>query len=513
MKKIIAILLVFCMVLPFAACQQNPQTPGDSSNPSEDGESTLWQDSIGTKDFGGEEVVISVLDNYEYELFGAEDSKDTLDQLLFKRNRALQDRFNVELVSLPTQSTGIGDQQSHYDDVQRALSRNETDFDVVAMFAYQSGKLIKSGFYLDWRSDIPYCADSIKAGADWWPKGINDDCTIFGRQYVAVSDICITAIEMAWSIVFNKDMVADYNIVSQIGTLAGKQYESMYDVVDSGDWTLDIMYNALKNFFIPGTSDKEESGTYGMVLQGSTGVDAFAFSFGYHYIINDGINVPELWTPTGGTITTLETLRNFSASAGVYNAYGKGKTESDLATMFAERHTLFATMPLETLKGDIIHEMDDSFGILPYPKLNTQQKQYLSGTVDHYSVLSVPWTNFNTERVGAVIEAISAYNNLNVNDVYYEAIVTHKNTRDPESVRMINLIMEGRVYDLTTYHYNDLYIINNAGQEGALGLFFRHVLAFPTEDISSYWQSGLTHLQSDFEDLIDGYETAFGTLA
>lgn len=512
MKKVIAFLLVLCMVLPFTACGPNPSTPSGPSGPSGDDESTIWQDSVGTKDFGGEEVVISVLDNYEYELFGEEDSKDTLDQLLFKRNRALQERFNVQLVSLPTQSTGIGDQQSHYDDVQRALSRNETDFDVVAMFAYQSGKLIKSGYYLDWRSDIPYCQDSIKAGADWWPKGINDDCTIFGRQYVAVSDICITAIEMAWSIVFNKDLVADHNIVSRIGTLTGKSYESMYDVVDSGDWTLDVMNNTLKSFFVPGTSNDKDAGLYGMILQGSTGVDAFAFSFGYHYIINDGVETPELWTLTGGTITTLETLRSFASSEGVYNTYGTGKAESDLSTLFAERHSLFSNLPLETLKSDIIHDMEDSFGILPYPKLNTQQKKYLTGTVDHYSVLSVPWTNFNTERVGAVIEAISAYNNQHVNDVYYESIVTHKNTRDLESVRMINLIMEGRVYDLTTYHYSDLYIINDLGKEGALGLFFRHALAFPQEDISAFWQSGLNHLPSDFEDLINGYETAFGTL-
>ncbi|MBQ8350770.1 MAG: hypothetical protein IJY20_01840 [Clostridia bacterium] len=502
MKRILAFLLLVCMLLPFTACAPSTKDP-DKDN--EDDTTIEWQDSVGVKDFGGEDVVISVMDNYEYELFGEENSKEVLDQMLYKRNRAIRDRFNVNLVSLPSKTTGITDQQSHFNDVQEAMLNVDADFDLIAMFAYQSGKLITSNYYLDWRNEVPYCKDSIKAGAAWWPKGINDDCTVCGHQYVAVSDVCITAIEMAWSIVFNKDLVGNHNIAKKIGN-----YDTMYQVVDAGEWTLDVMKNALKDFNVAGADDTDPmDDLYGMMIQGSTGMDAFAFSLGYHYVINDGVNVPELWTPTGGTISTLETLRDFCYSKGVYYSYALGHTDDDLATFFAERHALFATLPLEHLKKDVIHEMEDAFGVLPYPKLNKQQKKYLSGTVDHYSVLSVPYTNFNTEKTGAVLEAISAYNNLYINDLYYESIVTHKNTRDPDSVRMIDIIMDGRVYDLTTYHYNDLMIIDETAKEGALGLFFRHAVAFPTEDISAYWQSGLNHLPEDFYDLIDDYMTMF----
>lgn len=505
-KRILCMLLVFCMLLPMAACSGGT-TPGGQGGGGGETDAVVWQDSIGDVVLDGEEVVVSVLDLYEYEMFGEEDSKDALDQMLYKRNSALQARFGVELVSAPTQSSGPYDQQSHFDAVQSAMLNGDADFDVIAMYAYQSGKLITSEYYLDWRKDIPYCRDSIKAGADWWPKGINDDCTVCGSQYIAVSDICITAIEMVWSMVFNKDMVGDHNIAKKIGS----QYESMYDVVDDGKWTLDVMQSTLKDFRIEqGDSTNAEDDVYGMMVQGSTGVDAFAFSLGYHYVINDSVNVPELWTPTGGTISTLMTLREFCHSQGVFYAYGMNKTDDDLATFFAERHALFATMPLEHLKKDIIHEMEDKFGVLPYPKLNEVQKKYLSGTVDHYSVLSVPYLNFNLTTTGAVVEAISAYNNYYINDLYYESIVTHKNTRDPDSVRMIDIIMDGRVYDLTTYHYKDLWIIDDLGSEGALGLFFRHAVAYEQEDISAYWQRGLNHLPDDFQALIDQYQSMSG---
>jgi hypothetical protein len=270
------------MLLPLAACGGPGGTTGNNGGGT-GGDAIVWQDAVGEQDFGGEEVVVSVLDNYEYELFGEEDSKDVLDQMLFKRNRALTERFNVNLTSLPTQSTGIVDQQSHYDAVQRTLLNGDDDFDVVAMFAYQSGKLITTGWYLDWRSEIDFCRDSLKNGADWWPKGINDDCTVCGHQYVAVSDVCITAIEMAWSIVFNKDLVGNNNIPKKIGA-----YDTMYQVVDAGAWTLDVMKNTLKDFYVPGADDtNDQDDLYGMMIQGSTGMDAFAFALGYHYVIND----------------------------------------------------------------------------------------------------------------------------------------------------------------------------------------------------------------------------------
>jgi hypothetical protein len=75
---------------------------------------------------------------------------------------------------------------------------------------------------------------------------------------------------------------------------------------------------------------------------------------------------------------------------------------------------------------------------------------------------------------------------------------------------MIDIIMDGRVYDLTTYHYKDLWIIDDLGSEGALGLFFRHAVAFEQEDISAYWQSGLNHLPEDFQRLIDQYQSMSG---
>ena len=71
MKRVLAIVLLICTVLPLCAC---PGQTGTGSNKNEgSGSEAVWQDNLGEMDFGGEEVVVSVMDLYEYELFGEED--------------------------------------------------------------------------------------------------------------------------------------------------------------------------------------------------------------------------------------------------------------------------------------------------------------------------------------------------------------------------------------------------------------------------------------------------------
>lgn len=500
MKKFLSLVLVFCMLAVFASCTPKDSgnqldTPGGNTPGGSDG----WQDSIGERDFGGDEFVISCRADYDYEIYADEDSKETIDHLIYNRNKLLEERFHASIVPL---STVAINETAQYDYVQKALNRGESEFDLIVMFAYQSGKLILPAYYYDWRQDVPYCRDSIKGEKDWWPSGINRDCTVSGRQYVAVSDMSITAIEKAWAIAFNKQMAEDNNIAAKLNA------QTLYEVVDRGDWTIDNLVSLTKDFWkdseIGQRGQRDEEDTYGMFLPGGTGVDAFAFSFGFHYLENDGVNYPELWTVTNRTVTAITKLRDFANSAGMW--YDITWDYAKQNAFFAEGHALFAARALEQLASDALHNMEDEFGVLPYPKLDTTQKVYKTGTEDHYSVLSVPIICHNMELAGAMTEAMSAYNNKNVKDLYYRTIVTHRNTCDEDSVRMIDLIMDGRTYDLTTYHYNELKCSDEPN--GALGLFFRYMV-WPNnrnKDITSYWASGNDALGKALDALIIEYD-------
>ena len=112
---------------------------------------------------------------------------------------------------------------------------------------------------------------------------------------------------------------------------------------------------------------------------------------------------------------------------------------------------------------------------------------------------------------GAMLEALSAENYNSVKLPYYDEIVTHHNVTDGDSVEMIGIIMEGRVYDLGVYHMNEL-MMEDPDNPTDLGfaVFFRHLLKHRSKDIVQYWQSNSGSLENQLNDLLNAY-AAVGT--
>jgi hypothetical protein len=159
--------------------------------------------------------------------------------------------------------------------------------------------------------------------------------------------------------------------------------------------------------------------------------------------------------------------------------------------------------------------MEQDFGVLPYPKYDRNQPKFLTGALDNYTALGVPFTTlWNTERlrmIGAMIEALSAENCNSVKGPFYDDIVTHHNVTDGDSAEMIDLIMAGRVYDLAMYHHNELVMDASDDELGAFALFFRYLLRYPSKDIVQYWQSNGGALEYQMDSLLVRYNSILMT--
>ena len=527
MKRTLSLLLLVAMLLSTLSLLSACQGPagGGGGGGGVDVEFIDHLDEYGdSMDFSAqEEFVISFFDLYDYEVYGDEKSNEKLDTLVYNRNKLLEKRFGLEISQAgKIQSTGANDLTSHYEYVQGALNSGDASFDAIAMYAYNAGKLIlgNGGNFLDWRSEVPYAKDSIAKGEEWWPANINRDSTVMGKQFVAVSDFSITAMEMTYAVIFNKDLAKNNNVANSYDPATYTIQSTLYDMVRNNDWTLETMKTIVKGFYKDNPAgakpNEVDSGDrFGLVAPGGTDADAWAYAFGYNYIENDGASIPSVWTWDGTQFDAITSLRELYASAGTWSMT-VGTVVDDYnarAEFFAqEDHVLFQLNTLESLKWDVIHQMEQDFGILPYPKLNKNQAKYLTGSLDHYSVLAVPYTTaWNAERLrmtGALIEALSAENCNSVKNPYYDDIVTHHNVTDGDSVEMINLIMDGRVYDLGVYHYNELML--SSLDNGALALFFRYLIRDKGQDIVQYWQSNSGSLDIQMAGLMSRYNAILG---
>ena len=528
MKRVLSLCLLLAMLFGtvsiLSACQgpAGPTGPGGGVDVDFLDHLDEYGDSM---DFSGqEEFVISYFDLYDYEVYGDEKSNEKLDTLIYNRNKLMEKRFGLEISQQgKIQSTGPNDLASHYEYVQIGLNSGDVSFDAIAMYAYSAGKLIlgNGGNFLDWRSEIPYAKDSIAKGEEWWPADINRDSTVMGKQFVAVSDFCITAIDMTYAVIFNKDLAKNNNVANTYDPATYTIQSTLYDMVRNNDWTLESMKTIVKGFYKDNPAgakpNEVDSGDrFGLVAPNSSpDIDAWAYAFGYNYIINDGVSMPTVWEWDGTQFDAITSLRELYASTGTWSSM-VGVTNDDYnarSEFFAQTdHVLFELNTLESLKWDVIHNMEQDFGVLPYPKYDKNQAKYQSGSLDHYSVLAVPYTAaWSPERLrmtGALIEALSAENCNSVKDPYYDEIVTHHNVTDGDSVEMINLIMDGRVYDLGIYHHNELMLAGSQYQDADIAAFvllFRYLINYSGQDITQYWQSSKESLEISMDALMSRY--------
>ena len=521
MKRLLSLLLLLSILssaVSLFACQ-GPAGPSGPENPGGgEGEIEFLDhlDETGDSfDFSREEdLVISHPAHYSYEVYGEEGSNEKLDTLVYNRNRLLESRFGVGI----SHEGGVNDTGGvgHFNYVQLAMNTGDVTFDLVSMNAYQAGKLAlgNGGSFLDWRSEVPYCRDSIKAGEEWWPREINIDSTVMGRQFVAVSDFSITAIEMCFAVIFNKDLARSTNVARDVDPDKYTTESTMYDVVRGNDWTLETMKTIVKDYWRDNPSagargERDAEDRFGLLAPIWTDVDAFAYAFGYNYVYNDGVSAPELWTWDGGQYDAIVSLRELYYSQGAWTDQANRHLYTRAGFFAQQDRVLFMLNTLGSLGCDEIHNMEQDFGVLPYPKYDRDQAQYYTGALDNYTALGIPFTAlWNLDRLrmtGALVEALSAENCNSVKAPFYDDIVTHHNVTDGDSAEMIDIIMAGRVYDLATYHHNELVLDPEDEELGAFALFFRYLLRYPNKDIVQYWQSNGSTLDYQMDVLLSKY--------
>lgn len=499
MKRILAFVLLVCMCLPLCACGGGGTTKPGTGDPLDN---YTFIDNVGSHDFEGGEFVVSLIPAYEWELYKEELEPDACDQKIEQRNRLLENRFNVEIV--PDMVAGQ-DAPTHASAIRMAMQDgNPDEIDMVLIQRWLSGPVAMTGFVCDLRSEVPYVKDSV-AKEDWWDAKINDCYTIFGRQYIGVSDINISAISSTWAVIFNR--THDQNYANATHKKIGTQFKSMYDVVDAGKWTLDSMNTIVKDFYYDNPStgmigSPDVDDLFGLTSSSNAHFrEIFANAFNYDLVVNDGINSPELMVMTNGMVTTIMQLDSMIKSTG-FNSYGS--TNTDWSKNFANGGALFFVTPLGTLDSDTIHDSDVEFGVLPYPKASEAQKEYYSGSNDSMSTIIVPLNvSSRMTRTGAMVEAMAAESHQSVVPAYYEVILKYNATRDKDSVRMIEKIYAGRRYNLAEIHSGTGDYLRTTTDGLA---YLIRTITTGTENPADHWARVSPNYQNGLIDLIEAYE-------
>ena len=486
-EKNLALILAALILLTSVSCSaatdnstnetEAPAVDTVQTEPSETLVESTIENLLPAENFGGRDFRISCNSKYSYEMSVEEMTGDVCNDAVFKRNAKIEDLYNVKIV--PKITTFVGN-DTHVTEVINTITAGVDEYDLTGVYTYLAGRAVLQGCYHSW-SHVPVVDFSKK----WWVQSANEAFSIGGDRYVAVGDLSITTLLLSYGVFFNQNLAADYNL------------PDLYETVLNGEWTIDKLRTLSADIYKDTNGDGKQniSDTFGLGVEKVTNLDVYPSAFDISLIKHDA---------SGNPVVAINAEKFVAALEQVYALYynnGNGTlvcdTPGDEIPAFANGNLLFVTTWVDNA-FNAFREMEDDYGILPYPKFDENQEQYYTNSMDNYSLLSVPITVTidNLGFVGHITEALTIESHNTVFPAYYDVALTDKYARDENSVEMLNIMMDGRKYDFSILH-------NDKMQR--LPYMFRNLIAQKSIDFASSYAAIQDALETGINSLVEDY--------
>ncbi|MBQ9133946.1 MAG: extracellular solute-binding protein [Clostridia bacterium] len=455
MKKISSFLLAALMVCStFVSCADD-NTPAQTTDgtittaapvTTEPAEDTPDLPDPSELDISGEFRIL-VSGNSDVNDFESEDDEGTTVEIaIYRRNAMIQEKYGVEITNEDVvkfnSATGSG---TGFTKVYTDYMAGESNYDAAMIGTYDVATLAYSGYIHD-LNDIQY----LDLSKSYWDQKANKDLSIAGRMYYTTGDISIADNKFTHAILFNKDLIKDYDL------------ENPYELVRNNQWTLEKFSSMVKQVGEDLNQDGvyNASDLYGLLTWKDPLLAVLASAGEKIATINDNGQL-EL---TLYSERVLGLYDQFTAilydQAHVYdyqydNVTGGSTPSSTWDTnrdaIFNEERAVFYHNVVRT--GERHRDSEVDFGFLPYPKMDASQEDYGHFvSAYHTQFLCVPEAVENYARTGIILEELAYYGKQLLTPAYYEQTLIGQTTRDEESAEMLDIIFATRVYDVGIYY-------------------------------------------------------------
>ena len=425
MKRMLCMLLLLCLLCtPFLfACQQEPAAadPAGSSGAETGGEDDPY---LPAKDMGGYQWRVLTPSGVGNQIeITLEDAKnDTMLNYLYQRDLFMLDRFNIEIVAL---------ESAEHDRITTFVTQNmlsgEDLFDMGILHTPENAsQLISSNLTYD-IAMLP----NVNLSSPWYNQQANEEYSIMGRQYFAVSDYPFGGGTFSLML-FNKNMMTEIGL------------ELPYQMILDGEWTIEVLQEYCKEAWI----DMDQSGS---ASEGDRfGFSANTYGPAYFYISMGGVMTNR--DENGAVVPVLDGERVDQIYSKIYNFVNQPcnfvNLENDKVEMgtkwFFNGQSLFhyyLRSPTELLNIDSF-----DYGLAIEPKFDIDQEDYrvpgAGGVVLISKYISDP------ETTGYLLEAFSQASMIMVKPKYSEEYRRLRILRDPESQQIYDLCQQSLVYDI-----------------------------------------------------------------
>lgn len=456
-----AFLLAAIMALTLAAAScgdaagNNPAATDDTSSDVTSGDTTPaetdYLETLELKNFDGYEyrIIAQSYDQRPNLPLADEETGEILNDTIIARNLKVEDLLGITIVNMPFEN-----RDEVKTKVRTASMSDEDAYDlVITSINFGINTLITDGCLYD-ISALP----NLDLSQPWWCQSIRSDYEVDGHFYFTSGLISPFYFYTPGFVAYNKTLT-DANGI-----------EGLEQTVLDGKWTFDYLKELTvgKAVDLNGDGKLDENDQY--PISGASGDPYFLIGFDEKMIGRTADDGFRFNMTDEDFVNKVEALANYYSDKSTFANYS-GAQNKIAMKMFQEDRAMFnVTTMNNVITGyeDLpsFREMKSDYGLLPLPKYDENQKNYVTISQPAGSAgVAVPSTCRDAERNSLIMEVMAYLSNDSIRSAAYEKIVKGKGARIEDTEEMLNIIYENIVYDMN-------YVFDFGGSKTAMTDFF-----------------------------------------
>ncbi|MPM45783.1 hypothetical protein SDC9_92475 [bioreactor metagenome] len=485
MKKVISCILAAAMIamaVAMTSCEEKPAVTGKNT-----GTAPVTGTVTGAAD--PDPWPTADLSGKTLKIFGREDTSwktkpdilpetevedDVISSEITTRNQWLKDNYGFDI-----EFTGTTD-ADWLNTAKAELQAGTAGYNLFIGNGSNLAALSKENALVDLASH-----DTMNLDREWWDQCSIRDLSIAGKVFFLTGSLSTSDIDCTYALYFNKAAAEENNI------------ENPYQLVYDNKWTLDKLLEICKDVRVDTNDDGKwtDVDNYGYLCEN---YDSYAMFFGSGETVvkKNAEDLPEFSLETTRAADVVEAMKNYYTADGVFVNYA-----ATITPMFQKRQSVFCGTILMKART-VFRQMDDDFGVLPLPKYESSQENYVSAVSSGTSgsLVGIPTSCDDVDSAVLMLELFTRKSHDTLRKGYYDVVVTKQSVRDEDSVKMLDIILGSRVFD-AAYIYSwggwFTWLYNIAGNPSGANI---------ASQISAQKDKTLT----DIQDTVDAFKSFIG---
>lgn len=383
--------------------------------------------------FGGAEVSMLIREaKANTEFFVEEATGDIVDDALVSRNNKVEERLGVKLnfITMPGE---WGDRDNFNGAIKQSVLAGDGAYDICAVLSNQLATLTLDGLLTN-LNKLQY----LDFEKPWWAKGLLDELAVDDKLYFASGDASLGLINGMMCVFYNKKMCEDF------------QVPDMYELVNSGEWTIAKVEELTKGVYqdLNGDDKKGPEDRLGFATGSYNQLYGFIDSFDLKVLERGSDGLPsKVVFDSEKVVDAVNKLISLFKDNDAFATLSKDAP--DYSDAFKSGNVLFCTGEFKDT-GTYRDISAFDYGVIPFPKYDTAQKDYRTTARATYSSFCIPVTANNADMSAAVLECFASESYRQVSPAYFETALKVKYSRDDETSQMFDLIKSSVTFSFAT---------------------------------------------------------------